>query len=286
MSGYSPDGSSLSFCGARLSHAARIFFFNSMTVRLKARRFAVAGVPDTAIRLVGGVFSETLRLEAVNGEIKALPRDSWVIHADVDEFFHYPCVLAEQVGGRLGHEVFCAEMRDALARDGTVGELPPASEAVDLVEEYPNHCYLRQHYLRNASQTPPLSKVVLMKSTRADGSRRAFVDSHHLAGYRRFGFRCRAVGYFDHQTLTAGALRMLRAVKLRRGHQYQRDLASRTFYAAVADFLEAHRQKDARSHPWCQPPPRAAPDNVTMYTNVWLDVCNVGAQRVGRARAT
>ena len=260
--------------------------------QLTARRFTDAGVPSAFVRLLTGVFTEARRFEAINGEIMALPADAWVIHADVDEFFSYPCGIEQQIGQRQGHEIFCAEMRDALAFDGMVGELPPLVSSFslqphDLKAAYPHSCYVRQHYWRNDARTsaPPLSKVVLMKAASGAGTRRSFVDSHHLAGYRRMGFRCRAIGYFDHYTLTAQALRALHKVKLARGHQYQRDSGARSLYTAIAQFLTDHQQKDARGHAWCKPPPQPADDNVTIHRNSILDICGKPVTRLGAERA-
>lgn len=253
--------------------------------QLTARRFTAAGVPSACVRLLTGVFTEARRFAAINGEIAALPEGAWVIHADIDEFFVYPCGIEQQISRSQGHEVFCAEMRDALASNGMVGELPPLSH--DLKSAYPHSCYVRQHFWRNNARTstPPLSKVVLMKAAHGNGMKRSFVDSHHLIGYRRMGFRCRAIGYFDHYTLTAQALRALQQVKLARGHQYQRDSGARGLYTAVAQFLTHHQRKDARSHAWCQPPPQPAADNVTVHRNSILDICGKPVTRLGAERA-
>ena len=263
--------------------------------QLTVRRFTDAGVPSAFVRRLTGVFVEAKRFEAINGEIQSLPNGSWVIHADVDEFFRYPCALRQQIGRPFGtakrehaHEVFCAEMSDALALDGLVGELPdPAATDTDLDALYPHACYLRQHFWRNYTfRSPPLSKVVLMKIAFNDGgTRRTFVDSHHIAGYRRFGFKCRAIGYFAHYTLTLPALRLLRNVKLAKGHQYEKDPFSKGLYTGMAHFLEEHRHEDARSHPWCQRPPSPAPDNVTVFTNAILDYCGKPLTRLGSVRA-
>lgn len=173
-------------------------------------------------------------------------------------------------------------MQDRLAASGRVEAL---AAAPSLALQFPRRCHVRQHFWLHATR-PAVTKVVLMKAETAQGRPRAWVDSHHLAGYRRYGMRCRALGYFAHYTLTAQALRAVRGIKLARGHAYRRDGSQRKLYSALAAFADQHRTADARLHAWCRdPPPQPAARDVTLYTNSLLDYCGLTGTRLGGARA-
>ena len=254
---------------------------------------ALVGKPQRAarlrVRLVNVTYSERLRLDLINAEIARLPRDAWVIVADVDEFFQFPCSLELMMRTRRD-ELYCAEMQDRLAMSG---QITPIAAYPSLEEQYPLACYLRQHYWQHVPQ-PPLSKIVLMKAfAAAAGQPRALLDSHHLTTFKRWGMRCRALGYFHHYTLTREALQTLVSIKLDRRHQYAKDPASNDLYATTRRFLEAHREhtaarrprSDAREHAWCQLPARPALYNVTWFTNQLLTHCKANLTLLGGVRA-
>ena len=65
-----------------------------------------------------GVYTDSMRLAAVNNWLLTLPKDAWVVFADADEFFMYPCDMAKRMGIGEASSVFrhsqpdhyCAEM--------------------------------------------------------------------------------------------------------------------------------------------------------------------------------
>eukprot|EP00966_Prymnesium_polylepis_P267590 6181794-Prymnesium_polylepis.1 len=84
-------------------------------------------VPSTQITLVRQAFSNQLLMRTINGFVSSLPLSAYVIWADADEFFTYPCNMAEQLAQ---HDIFCADMQDRLARNGTL--VPLAAHPADL----------------------------------------------------------------------------------------------------------------------------------------------------------
>ena len=249
------------------------------------QHFVQAGVPNASLQLFSEGFAESSKLKAINNVIRALPTDAWVINADIDEFFTYPCNLRQQIQTDR-HEVFCGEMRDRLSASGDIAELHPAREGSPSIgAQFPRYCYVRQHWRNAASSNAAISKVVLMRVARADGSRRAFVDPHHVTGYRRYGMRCRAIGYFSHFTLTMQAMRATREVKLAGHCDVFCDRQHRGMYRAIAAFMASASKRGASTHPWCNPPPRAAENDVTTFTNSLLDYCHVPLTVLGDVRA-
>jgi len=84
------------------------------------------GVPIEHIRSDNQPYKETRRMQRVNEVVNSLPNASYVIHADVDELFVYPCWLQAQLAARRD-EIFCAEMQDRLAAGGQITPLADAS---------------------------------------------------------------------------------------------------------------------------------------------------------------
>ena len=66
--------------------------------------------------------SDVLKLAHVNAVLRTLPADAWVIAADNDELFAYPCNMPSIVRTR-GHMVFTGQMVDRLALDGTIAPI-------------------------------------------------------------------------------------------------------------------------------------------------------------------
>ena len=70
-------------------------------------------IPSTQITLVRQAFSMQLLMRTINGFVSSLPLSAYVIWADADEFFTYPCNMAEQLAQ---HDIFCADMRNKSCR--------------------------------------------------------------------------------------------------------------------------------------------------------------------------
>ena len=241
-----------------------------------------AGVPSAALQLLNRSFPYRMRLATINKAMHALPKGAWVINADVDEFFDYPCSVRARIDD--GNEVFCGEMRDRLSPKGMAVLQVAGGGAPSIEAQFPGSCYVRQHWRgRDTHSRAAVSKVVLMRAEKLDGTRRAFVDSHHISGYRRHGMTCRALGYaVSHYTLTAQALQNIRKAKLRRGSDFRHH---REMYASIARFMLTHESSDASAHPWCQLPARPAASGVTLFTNSFLDYCGVPLTELGDVRA-
>jgi len=73
---------------------------------------------------------EGIKLERLNAFIRGLPTDAWLIFADIDEFFSYPCdILARlhRTYDRFGRRrrAVCTLMQDRLAIDGSLPRVKP-----------------------------------------------------------------------------------------------------------------------------------------------------------------
>ena len=123
-----------------------------------------------------------------------------------------------------------------------------------------------------------MTKIVLMKVSHK-ATRRWFLDSHHVAGYRLGGMRCRALGYFAHFTLTAEQLELTRR-KLAKGSPFKAVQRKRVLYNEIERFMTQYTPthgagRSATQHKWCRGPPRPAVQNVTVLQNSLLDYCGV-----------
>ena len=121
-----------------------------------------------------------------------------------------------------------------------------------------------------------LTKIKKVKPGQKSGARRWFLDSHHVTGYRLSGMRCRALGYFDHFTLTAEQLALTRR-KLAKGSPFKAVQRKRVLYEQVQEFMDkfAAPHGDATQHKWCRGPPRRAVQNVTILQQTHLDYCGL-----------
>jgi hypothetical protein len=63
------------------------------------KRYDVA--PHTQVRLLNGMrYTDALKLESINTWLSTLPQDAWAVYADSDEFFAFPCGLADELARR------------------------------------------------------------------------------------------------------------------------------------------------------------------------------------------
>ena len=56
---------------------------------------------------------------------QALPRDRWLVFANIDEFFYFPCDMQRRIAERK--TTFCADMEDRVAQSRRAVELREAS---------------------------------------------------------------------------------------------------------------------------------------------------------------
>ena len=152
-----------------------------------------ASVPEANIRLVHAPPSDNLKLSLINNFMAGLPKQSWVIYADIDELFDYPC-------GQLSwrHPCVAGTMIDQLAGNGNITEL---SEEGDITQEYPLQCKVRQKIPKQK-----FTKTILVNvgSGHADktklskeGAWRRFRDTHNVNG------SCSLGGIVRHYSMTS-----------------------------------------------------------------------------------
>ena len=99
-------------------------------------------------------FTDKRKINMVNSHIASLPLRAWVVNADVDEFFTYPCDLPARL---VEHDSWCAFMQDQLAASGRIEPVRRADD-VDIFDQFPVPCFVRSH-LRTSIQ---VTKVAIM----------------------------------------------------------------------------------------------------------------------------
>ncbi|KAL1508469.1 hypothetical protein AB1Y20_004571 [Prymnesium parvum] len=229
-----------------------------------------AGVPRSGVELVrrAVAFTWDWARARINRWIVRLPQDAWVINADGDEFFAYPCDMP--LRARVFHS-FCAEMTDRVSSDGTVAEV---AASPPLASQFPHKCYFRQNIRRSMNR----QKIVLMrgrdrywydvdKELEVNAKNRPphpyvfegkvivrqFENAHRT--YLQFGRgRCNHIGEFAHYTMTKEQLHVLQRGSLKANHP---DPYARKDYAAMRAIMLRHlpnSSNDLRMHPFCPPP--------------------------------
>jgi len=112
---------------------------------------------------------------------QALPRDRWLVFANIDEFFYFPCDMQRRIAERK--TTFCADMEDRVAQSRRAVELREASstrwadrceqrlsshspacrQAPPIDEQFPVRCRIRQS-LRPRGQRPTTQHVKVPES--------------------------------------------------------------------------------------------------------------------------
>ena len=91
--------------------------------RRTRQALAAARVPRAGIvRVPHGNYSDNLMLRLANEHIATLPPSAYVIRADTDEHFSFPCDMADRL---REHDLWCADMIDRMSDDGKVRQLRP-----------------------------------------------------------------------------------------------------------------------------------------------------------------
>ena len=70
--------------------------------------------------VVEDAYHSNIKRARINAHIKSLPPDSWLVYADVDELFHFPCELT--------HDCYSAQLVDRLATDPSVPAMMTSSD--------------------------------------------------------------------------------------------------------------------------------------------------------------
>lgn len=194
-----------------------------------------AHVPAGNVQILRGVaYSDALKIEHVNAYIRTLPHHAWLIFADSDEFFTYPCNLPHLVRAQR-ETLFGSSMVDRLALDGSIA---PVRRSPSLAEQYPLECRLRQLLSTSKLGSFFTGKVVLHRVFGGDGDGdgpRTFRNPHSLAGVhwtklRTFGSSQAGHEWpFAHYTLTEealnGTLRKIRAHELEAQQRLERNVS-------------------------------------------------------------
>lgn len=156
---------------------------------------------DRQARIHRGRYTDAERLDAVNEFVSHLPNQSWMVFADSDEFFSYPCNLASKVHG---YDAFSAVMRDRLSSNGSIA---PLRDEPDISVQFPIECGLRQALSSDARKGQfHTGKIVLFRvEAHSLGVRRFFRSPHNLNTPSSLAAR---LGDFAHYTLTAEAMLM------------------------------------------------------------------------------
>lgn len=158
---------------------------------------------DRQARIHRGRYTDAERLDAVNEFVSRLPNQSWMVFADSDEFFSYPCNLASQIHR---HDDFRAVMHDRLSSNGSIA---PLRDEPDISVQFPIECSLRQVLSSDPRKGQfNTGKVVLFRvEARSLGVRRFFRNPHSLNTPTSMAAH---LGNFAHYTLTADAMLMTR----------------------------------------------------------------------------
>ena len=110
-------------------------FASAETVQAARTVLNDAGVQDVSFQAgVDAGALEGIKLKRLNAFIKdVLPANAWLIFADVDEFFTYPCNLLDQLKQKK-MQASCSFMQDRIT---TAEKLPAVAAAPSIEEQFP-----------------------------------------------------------------------------------------------------------------------------------------------------
>jgi hypothetical protein len=130
---------------------------------------AARGVARERISIVPN-YTTALKRQLVNRFVRTLPAHGWLVYADVDEFFEYPCDVLEQLtSGR--EKASCANMIDRLGAGAALVTLRPEPA----IEQQFSLCSEVRGSVVSGKSC--LTKVTLI-ATRIDGAAPQWVTSH------------------------------------------------------------------------------------------------------------
>ena len=114
---------------------------------------------------------EKVKVRNINARIMRLPEDAYVIYADVDEFFSFPCDMVRRLAK---HDIFCATMSDRMAANGKV---MPLRRHPDIAAQFPHRCYVRQHVRRKGTPMNTVKVALMRVRRRSDKLLRLFTGT-------------------------------------------------------------------------------------------------------------
>ena len=133
---------------------------------------------------VSNEWSSQTKREAANAFLLRLPDGAWLVYPDLDEFFAFPCEVAEIMdrGGLLS-----GSMVDRVAFDWRLNSLKPLPRASkmtntsSIAHQYPRTCRLTGGLLDTNAH-----KYTLVPAVDASGQRLRYINAHSVAcGSRR-----------------------------------------------------------------------------------------------------
>jgi hypothetical protein len=139
------------------------------------------GVRDVVLQPgVNSTELEFVKLRRLNALIRRLPDDAWVIFADADEMFDFPCDMLAQLerpgtARRSQQHAVCAFMQDRVADDFSVPFVRPTPS---LAEQFPRCAKLRGLSSRSPVQANIL-KIMLLRA-RIHGRAPHFINAHKI----------------------------------------------------------------------------------------------------------
>jgi len=189
-------------------------FAPSASVVAAVAVLSAVGVTGTLVPGAPANVLEGIKLKRLNVHLSMLPENAWLIFADVDEFFVYPCDVLARIGKR---DAACGFMTDRIAVDAR--SLPPVRAAPALAEQYPR-CVKIRGYGRAPIAGNPLKLVLLRARTGKLAQIPVFITAHRarisnrtgannfVGGYPAGGTQnqCVFLGRFSHYSMTEEAM--------------------------------------------------------------------------------
>ena len=183
------------------AHGARVSWLN-------------AAAPRRGTRAAKMPFRE-VRLQLLNDFIRSLPPSAWILPADVDEHYAYPCTAVAQLTRRAvggGVQALCGKMLDRVAPDL---QLRAVTRAPALPRQFPVCVpYRAERFARTvgSAKRAKTNKVTLLRA-RLLGGVPQFVDAHAARVPQAGGGKpaklggptqsnCLSSGYFSHYSFT------------------------------------------------------------------------------------
>ena len=170
------------------------------------------------VQLLHGAYADSTRLALVNSFVSGLSGNAWVIFADSDEFFSFPCSMPQLTSK---YDSFSAKMMDRLSGDGSIA---PLLASPDISVQFPIECAVRQQLSSDPIKGQFFtSKIALFRAERRrhGGARHTFRTPHLLNNSGVLDSM--PLGSFAHYTLTATAMDYTRSKML----AHQREAAQR-----------------------------------------------------------
>ena len=153
-----------------------------------------------------------VRLQLLNTYLRSLPHTTWVLPADVDEFYRFPCDALQQLVTRK-REALCGKMLDRVASDLQLRAVTPTPA---ITQQFPLCVpYRAQRFskARGSTKRAKTTKVTLLRA-RMLGGTPYFVDAHAARVEQPGGAKpqklggptrnnCLDIGYFSHYSFTS-----------------------------------------------------------------------------------